>query len=312
MNSLFMNPLIGKLILGLTLILGAHNSLAAEKISWKKNDENRDRKIVSRVFAPESSGKYPIVFISHGMLGSKNDMTYLGKYLAEHGFIVVHASHPGSRTSDPIASFENVFSPEYWKIRPGDISFLIDQLNDLESVLQSKLGIDITIDRNRIGMTGHSFGGYTTLALAGAQVDQSADRQNQNFGDSRIKAFIAMSPAGKGSYGFSEDAFTKITRPLFVMTGTKDREIQHSGDYKSRLDSFYDSPVGDKYALVLNGVGHAPFSYPAFNPRLKNWIKGTVREFQLRFWQAYLNDDPHSMEWLQDQQTTSYHEYLKR
>jgi predicted dienelactone hydrolase len=62
---------------------------------------------------------------------------------------------------------------EFIAARPLDVRFALDQV-------VSRL--DGMIDATRVGVTGHSFGGWTTLAVAA--------------GDARIRAALALAPAG--------------------------------------------------------------------------------------------------------------------
>jgi predicted dienelactone hydrolase len=74
------------------------------------------------------------------------------------------------------------FMNRFIQSRPADASFVIDQM----------IGGDagIKIDANRIGMSGHSFGGWTTLKTL------------EN--DDRIRAILPLAPAG-GANGDNED-----------------------------------------------------------------------------------------------------------
>ena len=44
----------------------------------------------------QTSEKYPIVVISHGVGSSRLSYSYLAQFLAQHGFAVVNLEHPGS------------------------------------------------------------------------------------------------------------------------------------------------------------------------------------------------------------------------
>ena len=73
--------------------------------------------------------------------------------------------------------------------RPLDVTFAIDQLevlNRSEGPLQGRL------DLNRVGAAGHSFGAYTTLAVAGEVLGRPGGREI-SLADPRIKAAIPMS-----------------------------------------------------------------------------------------------------------------------
>jgi pimeloyl-ACP methyl ester carboxylesterase len=64
---------------------------------------------------------------------------------------------------------------EFVVLRPADVSFVIDHI----------LGTDGLVDADRIGMAGHSFGGWTTLTTTAR--------------DRRIRAAVPLAPAGGAS-----------------------------------------------------------------------------------------------------------------
>src|SRR3989442_7775207 len=64
---------------------------------------------------------------------------------------------------------------EFVELRPADVSFTIDHV----------VGMDGLVDADRIGMAGHSFGGWTTLTTTARH--------------RRIRAALPLAPAGRAS-----------------------------------------------------------------------------------------------------------------
>ena len=63
-------------------------------------DGTRRRTVPFRAYCPNPlQGTYPVVLFSHGLGGSRNAAAYLGRYLAENGYIAFHIQHPGSDVS---------------------------------------------------------------------------------------------------------------------------------------------------------------------------------------------------------------------
>jgi predicted dienelactone hydrolase len=137
------------------------------------------------------AGTFPLVAFSHGFGGHRRQSTFLCTHLASHGYVVAAVDHTGNTVIDMMQAMmavqmggdmpdpTNVIS-EFIAARPADIQFMIDH------VLDGTAGeLRSVIDPERIGMTGHSFGGWTTLAVTAR--------------DRRIRAALPLAPAGGAS-----------------------------------------------------------------------------------------------------------------
>jgi predicted dienelactone hydrolase len=132
-------------------------------------------------------GRFPLVAFSHGYGGHRRQSTFLCTHLASHGYVVAAVDHTGNTVIDILQVVMNVqmggrppapepVLREFIELRPADASFTIDR------VLAE---LDGQIDPERIGMAGHSFGGWTTLATTTR--------------DARIRAALPLAPAGGAS-----------------------------------------------------------------------------------------------------------------
>lgn len=108
---------------------------------------------------PLSSGKHPLIVVSHGRGGSFLSHHGTAEAFADAGFIVAAISHPGDSAQDK----SRIDTLSAFASRPGDIKRLIDFM----------LASPATpfIDPSRIGFFGFSRGGYTGLAVIGANAD---------------------------------------------------------------------------------------------------------------------------------------------
>ena len=113
-----------------------------------------------RVGARPQSGKFPLVVLSHGSGGNAVNIGWIASHLAEQGIIVVATNHPGTTSRDSIPH-ETV---KIWQ-RPADLSAMLDYF---EATPPGPL----VPDMERVGAVGFSLGGYSVLALAGAQVSK--------------------------------------------------------------------------------------------------------------------------------------------
>ena len=106
--------------------------------------------------------KFPLVLLSHGSGGSALQMAWLGTALARAGYIAVAVDHPGNNLREPYTAEGFVL----WWERATDLSEVLDGL-----LADAEIGPHI--DQDRIGAAGFSIGGYTAMALGGAQTDVS-------------------------------------------------------------------------------------------------------------------------------------------
>jgi dienelactone hydrolase len=138
--------------------------------------------------AAARSGTYPLVMFSHGFAAHRRQSTFLCTHLASHGYVVAALDHTGNTVGDMmqlIMQLQGGAPPPdtgemlgaFVDVRPADVQFVLDEL--LRGTVRELAGL---IDRERIGMTGHSFGGWTTLMMAGR--------------DARIRAALPLAPAG--------------------------------------------------------------------------------------------------------------------
>jgi predicted dienelactone hydrolase len=197
----------------------------------------------SRDAAP-TQGEHPLIVLSHGYGGSWRNLSWLGHLLARQGYVVAAPDHPGTTTFDR----DPTRAAMLWE-RPHDLSRVIDALTT-----QTELAGEV--DTGRIAAIGHSLGGWTVAALAGARfetqrlaaeckVDTSpracalsaelglADPQWQhNMADPRIKAFVSLDLGL--ARGFSPQSLAEIKAQALVIAAGTD-----IGDMPAALESGY-------------------------------------------------------------------------
>ena len=114
--------------------------------------------LVGALNAAALPGKRPLILISHGTGGNNLTHHEIAAALAKAGFIAAALTHPGDNARDR----SMLGTPAFFTERPRQISRVIDAL--LADGTTSQL-----IDRERIGVVGHSSGGFAATALLGGQ-----------------------------------------------------------------------------------------------------------------------------------------------
>jgi predicted dienelactone hydrolase len=144
--------------------------------------------------APPADGKFGVIVISHGAGGLSLNHRDLAMALASHGYVVAAPTHPRGKDND-------ISGVGVWVGRPKQVSRVIDAL--LEDA-----GLGSHIQRERIGVVGHSNGGYTALAVAGAKPSPAASVAHcrQHPDDSRFcstgwRGDAGSHPEGRRSSG---------------------------------------------------------------------------------------------------------------
>lgn len=272
-------------------------------------DSVRDREVPVKIYYPEdAAGPFPVIVFSHGLGGSRNGYEYLGRHWASYGYVSVHLQHKGSDDKvwkgklRPMESLkEAVKDPSNSANRPLDVRFAVDQLEKLgreTSSLKDKL------DMKRLGIAGHSYGAWTTLAIAGEQVGRS-DSKDSKYYDPRFKAAIAMSapaPAMKQKDRLDR-AFEGVKIPVFHMTGTLDDSPIGDTTAAQRRIPFDHISGGDQYLVIFNGGDHMIFSGRGLMPgnfRKDATFQNYILTASTAFWDAYLKDNAQAKSWLSD------------
>jgi predicted dienelactone hydrolase len=135
-----------------------------------------------------------LILLSHGNAGTEAGHSVLAQALARNGYLVAALRHPGDNWQDRSLMAQ---SPErYFDERPRQASRVIDALLR-DPAWKDRIASD---DKGpRVGALGHSAGGYTVLALAGARPDLSRMRKHCQLEASEDPIFCSMGRAGDAS-----------------------------------------------------------------------------------------------------------------
>lgn len=257
-----------------------------------------------RVFLPAATTPSPVILFSHGLGGSREGNTFLGAHWARRGYVAVFLQHPGSDggvwkdkpPAERMAAMKAAASLENFKARIEHVRAVLDALTTWNG--ESKHALQGRLDLARVGMSGHSFGAVTTQAVSGQHFPFG-----QNFTDARIKAAMALSPSVP-RMGKASTAFSKVSIPWLLMTGTADAALIGGQTAESRRGVYPELPAGQKYELVLSGAEHSAFTDRALPgdslPRNPNHHRALLA-ISTAFFDSTLKADQAAREWLEGQ-----------
>jgi predicted dienelactone hydrolase len=227
---------------------------------------------------PAPPAGYPMIVFSHGFTGCNTQSVFLAEALAASGYLVVAPNHADGRcgTARRSAGGFSVGRPQpeasFGDAKSWSDSTYRDRLTDIKTILDTILRAPtwegVPVDAQRIGIAGHSLGGYTALGMAGAW---------PSWRDPRIKAVLGLSPwclpfTDRGDLGH-------LHVPVMYQGGTWDAGITPS---VRRPGGAYDQTAAPKYYVELNRAGH--LAWTDLNPRFQS----VISTYSIAFFDRYL------------------------
>jgi predicted dienelactone hydrolase len=220
--------------------------------------------------APLAAGPFPLIVFSHGTGGSLFGHHDSLAALARAGFVAAAVEHPRDNYRD-----DSGFATDLQLIgRPHHMVGLINGV-----LTHARVGP--LIDQARIGMVGHSAGGYTALLIAGAvpnfelqaeyrrvvpfdplrQRADAAGRERRKpdltyIADPRVRAIFLMAPAL--GYVFDDAGLSKVQVPVRLYRPSADELLAHPWNAE-RIAQMLPRPP--EYQ-VIDGGGHFVFLAP--------------------------------------------------
>lgn len=253
-------------------VMAAHGGARAqpaapsfEVIDFDWFDPARARAVPVRLYWPAGAAggtPVPLVVFSHGIGGSRQGYSYLGRHWSTHGVASLHVQHVGSDSAlwrgNPFGVVGRLQSAarEHEAIaRAADVRFALD------CMLSDRTGErGAAVDRRRLVAAGHSYGANTTLLAVGAQVVRNG--QTIVCLDARFTSAIVIS--APPFYG--EPDLASVLRPVSVptlhVTATDDMiEIPgYRSGVEDRLAIFDAIAHPHKLLAVFRGGSHSMFT----------------------------------------------------
>jgi predicted dienelactone hydrolase len=279
------------------------------KLDW--HDSARDRPVPVKLYFPkDGAGPFPIIIFSHGLGGSRDNYSYLGKHWAGCGYVSVHVQHLGSDDGVwrdvSLAERAKALQKAAMNIsnatnRPLDAQFAMDQMVKLNADITSPL--KGRLDVQAFAIAGHSFGGFTTLALAGQTFMLPLGR-TKCYDEPRLKAAIQMSAPAPTRRTDLDKVYGSITVPTMHMTGTEDFvEILPQTKPADRRIPFDHMSAAETCLVIFNGGDHMIFSgrerQGSESERSQDEVfHQLICAGTTAFWDAYLKGDIAANQWV--------------
>lgn len=174
--------------------------------------------------------RHPLILFSHGSCGIPGQSPFYVETLASFGFVVAAPPHPGNTTADFPQCAAN--APDSFLNRVPDLQWVLTAM--LLETENPASAFWRRIHPKRIGVSGHSFGGQTTLRLLAA--------------DKRVKAGVALAPA------LAPDGL--VRQPAMVIAG----EADSITPFATAARGSYEGLDGRRWLVGLEGGGHCAFT----------------------------------------------------
>lgn len=224
--------------------------------------QDRPVDLQMKVTAPAMGDDLPVIILSHGhgrsnFLSSLHGYAPIVEFFASQGFVVVQPTHLNSKSLALPIGPEGV---TFWKSRPKDIQFILDNLED---ILLQVPGVRERANLENVAAVGHSLGGHTVAMLAGMEVTDQATGETFNFIEPRLKARVMIglpgAPEGLNENGrklfgnpLSGTNFSTMTLPALVVNGDKDRNPNFSDLENWRADAYHQSPAPKSLLTIFD------------------------------------------------------------
>jgi predicted dienelactone hydrolase len=231
-----------------------------------------------------SAGSYPLVLLSPGYAIGAPSYAWLAEHLASYGFVVIAPEH--EEELDPSVIWRSTIT------RPRDVRKVLAYVADRVELGGAYNGL---IDRGRLAVIGHSYGGYTALAAAGGRLDSNAfearckreyeadgpnawlcDALIPHLGEMAQRAGLDGIPEGLwpawtspgvdaivsmagDAYLFDEEGLAEIAVPVLAVGGTRDTDTPYTWGTQP---TYAFTSSSRKAKVSLDEAGHMIFTGP--------------------------------------------------
>jgi predicted dienelactone hydrolase len=218
---------------------------------------------------PATGEKFPLIMLSHGRGSTGLVYAWLAIHLASRGYVVAAIDHWRANANDRSIVY---VASKLWQ-RPVDVRLDITYLTSTEPWKS-------IVDPGRVGIAGHSQGGFTALWIGGARVNPERFAAYQrrwkydltipahireempvdaaparDVADARVKAAFAMAPGVVQAFGMDAEGLAQMRIPALIVVGAGDTVTPPRENAVFAADH-----IGNVDLVILAGpVGHEIF-----------------------------------------------------
>lgn len=233
----------------------------------------------------------PLVVFSHGYTGCGLQSVSFTEKLARDGYVVAAPDHadaaichivplaPGAK--HPLPAQPKIVDPGAW-----NDSSRVDRRHDIEAVIGHLLKdkeFGPAIDPEKIGLAGHSLGGYTVIGMAGGW---------QSWLDARVRAVLAMSPYVMPFQ--MKNTLGNVHVPTMYQGGTLDLGIT---PFLKGPNGAYTATNPPVYFVELRSAGHLAWTNCGNERSTESCLAHVtnaqlIAEYGIAFFDRYLKGQP--------------------
>jgi len=243
--------------------------------------ESNNYTLYGEIFYPSASGLYPGIVFCEGLAGYVEAYSWIPKALAEQGYVVLIYDYPGQGRSEGFLGNRNISIPSlnfylrFSALFEEGYYYVTDKLvkatMDAVTYLTNESPVSSLIDRETIGLIGHSLGSFT-------------DTETAVF-DERIDAVVALS---QGNLIHAEE----ITVPVQFQFGCFDITCSFPISYFC-----YRRVNSPKELIAIQGGTHIGFT-TAFGKYClcPPWQKEICLHYAIGWFDYFLKNKPDAYE----------------
>jgi predicted dienelactone hydrolase len=260
----------------LTIVVGQWGLATAQAAEQSVKLAGMDVTVWSREV--DKGVKQPVIIFSHGFHGCATQSRFLMEAFASAGYIIFAPNHRDATCHGGKAKWTDRPQMPFRKPQKWNETSFRDRAEDIRRLIEAIRTDDRfreRLDWSRLGLAGHSLGGYTVLALGGAW---------PGWRLSNVKAVLALSPYTQPF--LLHDTLAGLSAPVMYQGGTWDYGITPA---LNKSMGAYDRSPEPKYYVEFDRMGH--FAWADVGRRK---ARKAIIAYSLTFMNYYVKGEPPS------------------